>query len=217
MEIDWSERLRLRLAQPLPGWSAQRRMAPRPGEERSRIPSDINGLKQSAVLALLAPTAEGAASVLITLRSEGLNTHKGQLSFPGGRIEPNEHVTDAALRETHEEVGVPPQAVRILGALSPLYIPPSRSLVHPVVGVLDQPHTLIPSPHEVQEAFWLPLAALAEPTNYRTTLRELLGQPVEVPYWQVHPTPLWGATAIILAELLELLELWQGPPADARD
>ena len=200
-----------RLAQPLPGWAAQRRMAPRPGEDRSRVPTDPGAAKQSAVLALLAPDAAGHPTVLITLRSEGLNTHKGQLSLPGGRIEPAESVTEAALRETHEEVGLPPEAIAVVGALSPLYIPPSRSVVHPVVGLLEQALPLRPAPSEVQEAFWLPLPRLADPATYRTTTRELLGQPVEVPYWDVHPTPLWGATAIVLAELLEVLELWRGP------
>ncbi len=202
----WSAALRRRLSAPPPGWAAQRRMAPRPGEDRSRVPTDLTGVKQSAVLALLAPDASGDPAVLLTLRSEGLNTHKGQLSFPGGRIEAGEGTPEAALRETREEVGLDPSAITLIGALSPLYIPPSQSLVHPMVGLAAGLLPLVPEPGEVQEAFWLPLAELRDAAKLKSTMRELLGHPVEVPYWDVHPTPLWGATAIMLAELLAALD-----------
>lgn len=204
---DWQQHLLRRIAQPLPGWDAQRRMAPRPGEERSRLPTDTSGVKLSAVLALLAPDATGQPTVLITLRSEGLNSHKGQLSFPGGRIESGEAPATTALRETEEEVGIARTSVQLLGPMSSLYIPPSRSVVHAHVGIATNQLALRLQPTEVAEAFWLPLDTLIDESKLKSTTRELLGHPVEVPYWDVHPaTPLWGATAMMLAELLALFE-----------
>jgi 8-oxo-dGTP pyrophosphatase MutT (NUDIX family) len=209
---DWQQHLLRRIAEPLPGWDAQRRMAPRPGEERSRLPTETTGVKLSAVLALLAPDASGQPTVLLTLRSEGLNSHKGQLSFPGGRIESGEAPAATALRETEEEVGIARTSVQLLGPMSSLYIPPSRSVVHAHVGIATNQLALRLQPTEVAEAFWLPLATLIDESKLKSTTRELLGHPVEVPYWDVHPaTPLWGATAMMLAELLALFESVEAP------
>ncbi len=179
---------------------------PRYPDGRRRQFSPPSDARQSAVAVVLRQE-QGHFAVLLTLRSTVLRYHRGQLSFPGGRIEHGETPTDAALRELREEVGLPSRCVEVLGVLSPLYTPPSNSLITPVVMWCSAAVALSLDSYEVEEAFWV-------------QLEELLGSAVEeewelpygrmiVPHWRVHPrVPLWGATAMILAELIELYAQW---------
>lgn len=144
--------------------------------------------------------------VMLTVRSEGLRRHGGQISFPGGRIEPNETAEQAALRELFEETGVGPEKVDVLGTLTPLYIPNSNSGVTPIVSVITEPMQYVPSEAEVEEIFTVDLAMFMLQANLGSITKEYSGTQVIWPVWNVHAhVPLWGATAMILNELIWLL------------
>jgi 8-oxo-dGTP pyrophosphatase MutT (NUDIX family) len=198
------ERLIEALALPLPGVVAHRRMAP------FRLDEMMNGQKEeqeilSAVLVLITSRiAHRSSHILLTLRSSTLKSHTGQISFPGGRIEPGETPEAAALRECEEETGIPAHLPEILGRLSPITSPASKGAVLPIVAWLHEDTQIRIHPDEVEEAFWQPLDDLGEPL---ITEWELRGMHVLVPHWPVHRVPLWGLTACVLEELRQLLNV----------
>ncbi|MDX2062119.1 MAG: CoA pyrophosphatase [Bacteroidia bacterium] len=194
------------LAGPLPGFEAHRQLFPKTQAGEVRYKPPVGAPKTSSVLVLALPGASGAPELVFTLRSAQLGSHGGQISFPGGRIEAEETPEMAALREAEEEVGLPATAPTVLGQLSPLYVYVSNSLITPIVAVADKPMAWQPNPSEVAEVFQVPLAEFLEPQRRRSAPRQLGDQVYDVPYFDVHPTtPLWGATAMILAEYLALL------------
>lgn len=199
--------LSTRLTSRLPGIDAHREFVPVMQDAESRLKGAPQGARQSAVLVpLVYMQDEELPHVLLQVRSEGMKHHRGQISFPGGRIEDGEDASMAALREMHEEVGVRPDDVTLLGHLTPLYIPPSNSAVTPIVGVVRTLDDLHLSASEVQETFTLPLANIVSPVHIQRAAWELYGQSVDVPHWSVHERiPLWGATAMILNELVWLI------------
>ena len=206
-------RIREALARPLPGAAAHLGLAPRPrrGWHPSHVPA---GARAAAGLVLLYPRDE-RPHVLLTVRSGALPQHGGQVALPGGKVEPEETIRDAALREAAEEVGVEPAGVRVLGVLSPLYIPVSDFALHPVVGVADARPAFRPHPAEVARIVDVPLAALLGPLGApRRGAVWRRGERVLVPYFEVRGERVWGATAMILAELLALLG---AAPADPWD
>jgi 8-oxo-dGTP pyrophosphatase MutT (NUDIX family) len=150
---------------------------------------------------------EGEARVLLTRRSEDLRTHRGQVSFPGGRLDHGESALDAALREAHEEVGLDPGAVEVVGWLHPLYTA-NAALVLPVVGVLAARPVLRPNPEEVARAFDVALAELTADGVYRSDRWDPYApwsaeppQLRELWYFDVEGERVWGATARMLHEL----------------
>lgn len=144
--------------------------------------------------------------IVLTRRREDLNSHAGQISFPGGQQEPGETLVMTALRETCEEVGVPETAVSILGRLSQIYIPPSDFEVHPFVGLYKngRPHFL-PDTREVAEILEVPLSQLLSPATRREEEWEFRGMAVTIPLFDVNGNKVWGATAIMLSEFIERL------------
>lgn len=204
----FAEYLQTRLQQPLPGFHAQSRMAPRFENGKLRSFDSPPDSKHSAVLALLTINND-ALSVLLTLRSNDLKSHKGQISFPGGRMDVGETYEQTALRETLEEVGIAKHCITLIGRLSDLYTPPSNSSIHPIVGWCSTLPPFVINLHEVQECFTVPLATLHSAENLTEEEWEYRNQRMTVPYWKVHPTtPLWGATAVILSELMALYSDW---------
>lgn len=193
-----------RLEQALPGRNAQLRMAPTPLNEgpARKLEAPANAYS-SSVLILLFPNPEERLELLLTLRSRDID-HGGQISLPGGRSDEAETSVETALRETHEEVGIAPSSVEILGSLSDLYISHSNNLVTPVVGYLSGIPKLTLNTSEVEEAFTVELDSLASKKNLTVENWDLQKYAYEVPYWDVHEVPLWGATAMILNEFLEL-------------
>jgi 8-oxo-dGTP pyrophosphatase MutT (NUDIX family) len=188
-----------------PGLNAQLKMTPRPRPGHLRYDEVDVSCTRAGVLVLLYPWRDSLHLVL-TRRTEQMRYHQAQISFPGGRQESGEDLVQTALRETKEELGIQPDSPRLLGTLTPLYIPPSNTCIHPVVATLPQRPEFVRSPKEVEEVIEMPLAHLRDPINVHEEIWTLGGIPVRVPFYLFKGNKIWGATAMVLAELLELLE-----------
>jgi 8-oxo-dGTP pyrophosphatase MutT (NUDIX family) len=203
------EQLRDRLAAPLPGREAQFRMGfARRVEELRLNPLPPSEAKVACVLNLL-HRREGAWHTLLIRRTVNpRDRHSGQVSFPGGRYEDSDgDLVNVALREAHEEVGVSPLEVQVLGRLTELYIPVSNYIVHPFVGVLLGKPDFTLQPGEVEAILTPPLSAFSNPDNRKITdLNVAQGVTLKgVPYFDVDGHIVWGATAMIMSEFMELL------------
>jgi 8-oxo-dGTP pyrophosphatase MutT (NUDIX family) len=192
----------------LPGLEAQLRMAPSPrtGWDPLRPPA---GLRDAAALLLLYPH-DGAWHVPLTVRGSRLRKHTGQISLPGGGVDAGESFETTALREAAEELGVVPAAVRVIGRLTPLHIPVSGYMLHPVVGLTDRRPAFTPHEWEVERLLEVPLATLRDPA---IVAREVQRRPHgdgtstwEVPYFDLAGDRLWGATAMVMAEFLAIVD-----------
>jgi 8-oxo-dGTP pyrophosphatase MutT (NUDIX family) len=202
-----ADAIRERLTRPLPGLEAQLRMAPRPrpGWDPRALP---DGLRDAAGLVLLYEH-DGVWHVPLTLRGASLRHHTGQVSLPGGRVDAGESIEGAALREAEEEVGVPSDAVEVLGRLTPLHVPVSGHLLHPVVGVAATRPLFRVAEAEVERLIEVPIARLLAPEVIGWEQRQREREPtvmMDVPYYAVDGTRVWGATAMILAEFLAVLD-----------
>ncbi len=196
--------LQAALHQPLPGLAAQVRMAPSP---RPMAPPTPHGHepRRGGVLILLYPNGEdGQLHLVLTRRTDSVGTHRGQISFPGGSVDPEDASTaHTALREACEEVGACDSAadLRLLGDLTPLYIPPSDFCIYPHVAYTSQRPRFAPQPDEVAELLEVPLSHFLDERHIAVEERIILGQPMRVPFFLVHGHKVWGATAMVLAEL----------------
>jgi len=205
------DELEAAFARPLPGASAQMRMSPRP---RREWPAGFNParVRRAACLLLVFPHND-RPHIVLTVRADTLERHSGQVSLPGGVIDPGETVDQAALREAREEVGLAPNGVRVLGALTPLDIPVSGFRLHPVVAACDARPALVASDAEVARIFDVDVHELLDPSRVIWRERTRDGQQMNVPAFQVGSVEIWGATAMVLAEFLTLLG-WRGPRVD---
>jgi len=163
---------------------------------------------KAAAVMLLLFCKDNEPHVVYMQRTEGVGLkHSGQISFPGGRVEAqDENLVAAALRETHEEVGVSPDIVNVIGKLTPLYVPVSNFLVHPFVGWLEAEPDFVAEPREVADIMVVSLAHLQNPANRGfTDLEVTQDMRIEnLPYYDLFGRVLWGATAMITSELLEI-------------
>ena len=168
----------------------------------------VENARPAAVLVVLEGDNEprNGPNVVLTERRDDLPSHPGQISFPGGRQEPEELLLETALREASEEIGLARTDVQILGQLSPLFVPPSNYLVYPFVAFSMEPLTLAPADGEVRSIIRAPLSALLDPANRRTEDRERYGKTVRIPLFDIAGSKVWGATAMMLAELIDLIE-----------
>ena len=162
------------------------------------------GLRPAAVLVPIVDRPAGL-SVLLTQRHEKLSAHAGQISLPGGRVEPSDRdVVAAALRETREEIGLSADRIEVIGRLD-TYITGTGFEIVPIVALLEPPLPLAPEPSEVTEVFEVPLALVADRANYRQETRELKNG-VRTYFVLAHESRyIWGATAGILVNLAEVL------------
>ncbi len=170
---------------------------------------DFEGAKPSAVLAVLADGPAGA-EVLLTRRSMDLTHHRGEISFPGGRLDPGETFEQAALREADEEVGLDPALVTVVGRLHPISTWVSKSWIVPVVATAAAPLALQGRTTEVDRVLWVPLHDLTRPgTFHEEWWHTAIGERA-IYFFQLDDETVWGATARMLHQLLQTA---YGPPA----
>jgi 8-oxo-dGTP pyrophosphatase MutT (NUDIX family) len=166
----------------------------------------------AGVLAALFEEA-GEARLILTRRSTGLRTHKGEVSFPGGRLDGSEGPAEAALREAYEEVDLAPALVTVVGWLHPLTTVRSPALIVPVVATLTGRPQLVPSPGEVERVFDVALAELADPAIFHEERWQIPGRTIPgsaddsfaVRFFEVSGEMIWGATARMLTEFLSIV------------
>ena len=193
------KRWRERLQGPLPGEKAQLRMAP-----AFRGPVSATGpAVPAAVLVLFYPSGQETCLAFIK-RNAYDGPHSAQISFPGGSRELRDRsLEETALRETREELGIR-EKIEILGALTPLHIPVSNYLVHPFVGWMEQVPVFRPDPAEVQYVIEATLSGLQDPLQQGSAREIRHGVSMEVPFYMVGEEKIWGATAMMLSEVLQL-------------
>lgn len=170
-------------------------------------PPFLTSSRQSAVLIPLFIGETGEVRVILTRRSSRLNNHKGEVAFPGGRVDEGETPLDAALREAWEEVGLPPESVRVIGRLESLMTMASASSITPYVGVIDRVPELVPSAYEVERIFDVSLAELTEDECYREEIWDYADGTFPVWFFEVEADTVWGATGRMLRRLLDLMIL----------
>ena len=155
----------------------------------------------AAVLIVLTP-CKTDVQILLTRRGGGLREHGGEIAFPGGRQEAGENSISTALREAHEELAIPASAVTVMGSLHTIYVPRSNHLVTPVVAWCDELPELSPNAVEVAEYFTADLPPLLNPAAIQYETRQMLDDTFVVPYYPIHHHRVWGATALMLSDLL---------------
>lgn len=210
MQDPFIEQLRTRLSQPLPGRPAQHRMASmRRLQELGPNPVPPPDARVACVLHLLHWHEDAWRTVLIERSVNPQDRHSGQISFPGGRYEPSDGtLANVALREAEEEIGILPEQVEVLGRLTELYIPVSNYVVHPFVGLLLGPPVFVPQPGEVAHVL-TPTLSVFDSWGNPNRKDITVGQGFtlqDVPYFEVEGRTVWGATAMIMSEFLELLQ-----------
>ena len=207
---DLASRLRRVVAEPLKRWhEVYESFSPKDqetGERYPRIPEPDEDYRRAAVLVPVLLEPKGA-QVIYTLRKDDLDDHAGQVSFPGGLPEPRDRsLLETALREAEEEIDLLPDNVEIIGELEELYIPPSKFLVTPFVGLLPHEAEMTLDPEEVEEIFYVSLEKLMAPETFRRVVWKWEdGRCYEVPIFAVAGYEIWGATAALTAGLLARL------------
>jgi 8-oxo-dGTP pyrophosphatase MutT (NUDIX family) len=209
MMDELTARLSERMASPLPGLQAQLRMASKLRLKAAQTYNpDTSNAKIGAVLIALYPDEMGIVRTVLMKRPDYDGTHSGQVSFPGGKMEEADAtVIETALREAEEEVNIKPNEVKVIGQLTNLYIPPSNFLVHPVLGILERPPLLMPDKHEVQSIHLPELGYLLRDDIIEE--KDIIlssGFKMRTPYFEVDGHTVWGATAMMIAELKEIMK-----------
>ena len=205
---DTGEKLRSVLAEPLDGWrEVYESFSPvdlETGERRGRFPPPGTDSRRAAVLVPVLLEPEGPRLVY-TVRKGDLQDHAGQISFPGGSMEPDDaSLMETALREAEEEIDLSRDLVEIVGELEEMYIPPSNFRVSPFVGLLPPEAEMVLAPDEVEEIFTVSVDELLAPRTFRKVLWRRDGRDYEVPVFAVEESgrEIWGATAAMTAALL---------------
>lgn len=199
-----------RVEMPLPNGEAHRLLAPvpRPGWIPGTVPED--GIA-AAVLVLLYRLADSEEiGLLLTKRTAIVASHRRQISFPGGAVEVSESLEETALRETEEEAGIARELPELLGRMSPLWISATGYTVTPILAVVDRLPRLKINADEVAAVIEQPLPALLAPNSVKVEKRTSDGLWIDAPFFDTSGGRLWGATAMMTAELLVMLG-WQGP------
>jgi 8-oxo-dGTP pyrophosphatase MutT (NUDIX family) len=199
------DRLRELLRRERPGFKVQSLMSP-VRDESSRYYNPSKNAKEAAVLLLLYKEEYEWHTVFIKRSQHEKDKHGGQISFPGGRLENNDHsMSDCALRETEEELGINKSSVSIIGELTPLHVYASNHMVFPFVGVVEQKPTFIPNYNEVQKVLPTAIHYFNNDSVVQSMEMDLKGHVMpNVPYYNLNGEVLWGATAMMMAEFLHL-------------
>ena len=184
-------------------------------EVRERITKSLNGRERHgsrpvdsipAAVLVLVVARDGALCVVFTKRTERVAHHKGQISFPGGIIEPDDESEEAAaLREAEEEIGLNPEDVEVLGLLDDLAGRAAPFVITPVLALARRPVAFRADPDEVERILEVPLAFLLEPANRRVEIWERDGERYPIYFFEYQGDVIWGATGRILKHFLELI------------
>jgi 8-oxo-dGTP pyrophosphatase MutT (NUDIX family) len=202
--------VRRALTKPLLGLLAQQAMMP--PYRQNLVPREIVNPKHGGVLILLYPK-NGEWYFVLTRRTDHLETHKGQISLPGGGHEPHDVDYQAtALREAREELNIELNHYEVLGQLSTIYVPPSNFYVYPTVAYIDHRPDFHPDPFEVAEVIEVSLTKMLDPQTRvveEWTMPQYNGLKVMMPHYRVgaqNEHKVWGATAIMLAEFVAMIQ-----------
>lgn len=204
------DKLNRRLEDTLPGLSAHSVMA---SETRLKLtmPAPNERTRESAVLILFYPS-ENQIFIPLILRPQYDGVHGGQMAFPGGRAEKeDENLERTALREAQEEIGVRVSDIKVLGKLTKLFIPPSNFYVQPVVGYMTFKPDFYPDPREVDKVIEISLDDLKSPSIIGRKTLNVRGIEVDTPFYNLLDTTVWGATAMMISELLMVIESIENP------
>ncbi len=198
--------LEKRLLQPLPGRKAQELMAPKPINERRFQEDPANPARPGGVMVLLYPH-NGDIYLPLTKRPVYTGAHSGQVSLPGGKVEKtDQNIIHTALRETEEEIGVSNQTVQVIGKLSELFIVASNFKVYPTVGIVREPPLLKPDAKEVVKILTPSLSELRDVERRSVKTMYFPPYTIESPYFDIEGEVVWGATAMIISELLHIVD-----------
>lgn len=196
--------LKQRISSELPGESAHKQMRAMP---RKRIHYESSREKAiPAAVLILFYEKNGQIYFILTERTHAVDTHKGQISLPGGTRDNDEDLRDTAIRETWEEIGVPVDQVNIAGPISQLYVPVSGFIINPWVGWVSEMPELKLNQDEVESIFSVSVEDLIDDSKIRLEEWNLYGYEIDVPFFYFHRFKVWGATAMILSELKEILK-----------
>jgi 8-oxo-dGTP pyrophosphatase MutT (NUDIX family) len=192
----------------LPGDIAHQRLAPGHRVSAAEYLKTIKEYKTACVMAVLFPDHQQELRVVLIERTGDGGVHSNQISFPGGKKEESDTSFEfAALREMEEEVGIKSNTVKVLGALTPLYIPPSNFLVYPFVGYVDYHPEFLISEREVQRVITPSIHLFGNNQLIKEDVFESArGYSVKAPYFELEDVKIWGATAMILSEVGLLLK-----------
>lgn len=189
----------------LPGEPAQRLMMPKEGNVQ-RFDLNRKNARRGGVL-ILFYAKDNEVHIPLMERQDYDGTHSGQISLPGGKIEKQDRsIVQTALRETEEEIGVERQKVEVLGTLSDLYIPPSNFRVTPVVGFIEEMPSFVLDSREVKSLIETPLSRIVHPEYRKWTQLNVRNYRLHTPYFDIEDRVVWGATAMILSELAEIIK-----------
>lgn len=202
---DFGEKLRSELSKGLPGTDVQWQMAPK--HRFSEFPSSPGKDTLDAAVLILVYPHLGSIYTILTQRHSYDGVHSAQISFPGGKSEPAD-ISDVhtALREAEEEIGIDPSQISVFGTLTPLFIPASNILVTPVIGWVKNMPEFIIDPKEVAFLINADLKKLIDPAIVKIKPYEIRGRIIEVKYFDYDDNMIWGATAMILQELLVIVK-----------
>ena len=198
------EKLKNNCNDDLPGEKAQNIMLAKPRIDMV-FPNSAEHAIPSAVLILLYPSNDDI-NFILTERTNEVQHHKGQISLPGGSWEKGEHLSETALRETEEEIGIPTDEIEIICELTPLFVKVTGYMIHPFVGYLTEKPNIIPDPNEVKNVFTATISDLLNPIKTETELWTIGETPVDVPFYKLDKYKVWGATAMILSEFKHCIE-----------
>jgi 8-oxo-dGTP pyrophosphatase MutT (NUDIX family) len=201
-------RLTTQLALPLPGENAQLKMTSIIRRQEMMMFTQPELAVKSSVLILLYPGKyKPQPSLVVTLRPTYDGVHSGQISLPGGRFEvTDDDLMHTAIRETHEEIGMDPTQITIIGKLTKLFIPPSNYMVQPFVGYTSHLPLFSRQPEEVEMIIEIPLFELLNENNIVQKEITTRGFQISAPAFIIDGTTIWGATAMILSEFKEILQ-----------
>ncbi len=205
--LTFIKQLTYNLALPLPGETAQMSMAPVTRKEALSEYPGLDRTKPSAVLVLFYHDQQQVKFVLIK-RATYNGVHSGQIAFPGGQHEPTDpDLKTTALREAKEEVGINPEQVQIIGELTKMYIPPSHFDVYPFVGFVTEKPDFKVDNTETKEVVEVKLEDFLNPASQTVkTIHHRTGKDIEVPCFYLNNKIVWGATAMVLSELLAVIK-----------